>query len=237
MLLSVVIPAYNEKERIENTLKRIIEYLTSKKYKYEIIVVNDGSLDDTVPVVRKFLTKHVRIVENPGNMGKGYAVKNGVLNSRGDYILFSDADLSTPIEEFEKLFVYMKEDYDVIIGSRRLPASDIRIKQPLHRRVLGQGFGMVVRMLTSLDIKDTQCGFKLFKGNVARNVFSKQDILGWAFDVEILYIAKKKGYKIKEVPVTWLDSAERSKVKALDAIPMFKEIVKIRMNGLIGKYR
>lgn len=232
-MISIVIPAYNEESRIGDSLKKIIDYFSKRKEKYEIIVVNDGSKDKTVDVVKKF--KKVKLINNSTNKGKGFAVKNGVSHAKGDYILFSDADLSTPIQEFEKLISQINK-YDVVIGSRRMKGANIKKKQPFHRRFLGKGFGFVVQLLAVWGIDDTQCGFKLFKKEIAKRVFNKQTINGWAFDVEILFITKKLGYKIKEVPVIWIDSAEQSKLKSSDAIPMFIELLKIRFNWIRGKY-
>ena len=183
--LSVIIPAYNEGKRIGKTLDRCISYL-KKKYDSEIIVVDDGSTDDTKKIVKKF--KNVKLITYGTNQGKGHAVKVGVLNSSGDYILFCDADLSTPIEEAEKLMEYIKK-YDVVVASRALKNSEVETK--IYRKLLGRVFAFFVNLFAVPEIKDTQCGFKLFRRKCAFDIFNKQKIKGWAFDVEVLFLGKK----------------------------------------------
>ncbi|MCK4521213.1 MAG: glycosyltransferase family 2 protein [Nanoarchaeota archaeon] len=233
-MLSVIIPAYNEEKRIGKTLERIISYLDSKKYSYEIIVVDDGSRDRTRDVVRG--VRNVKINKKRKNMGKGYSVKEGMLIAKGDYLLFSDADLSTPIEELEKLMNYIKK-YDVIIGSRALKESDIQIRQPFYREYMGKIFNFFVQILTVKGIRDTQCGFKLFTKKAAKEIFSKQKIDGFGFDVEVLFIARKKGFKIKEVPIVWRNSINTKVSPVKDSVRMFYDILKVRLNSMKGKYR
>ena len=229
-MISIIIPAYNEENRLGKTLKTVKNFMVGKEY--EIIVVDDGSTDTTVEVAKN---AGVVLVENKVNKGKGYSVKNGVMQAKGDYILFSDADLSTPIDEL-RAFLRLIQEYDLVIGSRGLKESNIQIKQPKYRHFIGKAFNTLVRTLTGLSIKDTQCGFKLFRRDVALKIFPKLTINRWGFDVEILYLAKKFGYKIKEQPVTWLN-VEGSKVSPLkDSIKMFFEILKIRWNDLVGRY-
>ena len=233
--LSVVIPAYNEEKRIGKTLRKIISYLDKKKHDYEIIVVDDNSKDKTVNVVKFMKNKRLRVLKNPRNLGKGGAVKNGMLAAKRKYVLFSDADLSTPIEEIEK-FEKFKDKYDVIIGSRALKESDIKIKQPFYRILMGKIFNLMVNILVVWGIKDTQCGFKWFRKDVVKKVFPKQTFNGFSFDVELLFIVDKYGYSIKEIPVTWMNSPD-SKVSAVkDSIKMFIDLVRIRLNNLRGKY-
>jgi dolichyl-phosphate beta-glucosyltransferase len=241
--ISVVIPAYNEEERIGATVLRIKDYLEKKGYEYEIIVVDDGSNDKTAEVVARFLPRsqgglpQIQLLQNKGNKGKGFSVKRGVLNSKGDYILFSDADLSTPIEELDKLLEYIKSGFDIAIGSRGLKESDVQIHQAWHRERMGKIFNLLVRIFVLRGIKDTQCGFKCFSRGVAYKLFPKQLLEGFGFDVEILYLARKKGYSIKEVPVKWYNSPQ-TRVNALrDSIRMFMELVKIRINDWKGKYQ
>lgn len=236
--LSVVIPAYNEEERIDNSLNTIIRYMENRGYRYEIIVVNDGSTDKTVDIVKNFSVrnKNINLILNEKNMGKGYSVKKGILESNGEYILFSDSDLSTPIEEIEKLIRYLQEDYDIAIGSRALPNSDVQIHQSFHRELMGKIFNLITRILTLMDIKDTQCGFKCFKKDAAKNIFRRQIINGFSFDVEILYIAKKLGYKIREVPVVWLNSNSTRVNLIKDSIRMFIDLLRIRINDYMGRY-
>ncbi len=236
--LSVVIPAYNEEPRIPDTLRAVSRYLENTLEDYEIIVVDDGSSDRTADVVRGIRRELPRIslISYPSNCGKGYAVRTGVLSSKDDLVLICDADLSTPIEEIERLRTFLANDFDIAIGSRGLQDSDIAVRQPWYRERMGKVFNAFVRTLVVGGIKDTQCGFKLFKGRVARTLFAKNRIDGFAFDVEILFLARKEGYKIKEVPVRWLNSPN-SRVKIMsDPLKMFLELFKIRGNWLLGRY-
>jgi dolichyl-phosphate beta-glucosyltransferase len=201
--LSIVIPVYNEEKRIEKTLNKILEYIKIKKIKYEIIIVDDFSKDKTIDVIKKFKEKII-ILKNNKNYGKGYSIKKGIENAKNELILFSDADLATPIEELDKMLGFINK-FDIIIASRNLKESKIVIKQPFYRQLLGKTFPLLVRLLLISDIKDTQCGFKLFKNDIAKNIVKLQTINRFCFDVELLFIAKKLGYKIKEIPVIWID--------------------------------
>jgi len=235
----VVIPAFNEAERIGATLKKIHEYLLTKNYRSEIIVVDDGSTDNTRRVVRKTAQEIplIRLLENGVNRGKGYSVRAGVLHSHGKVILFSDADLSTPIQEVEKLADWVNKGYDVAIGSRALPGSDILVRQERPRELMGKTFNRLVQLLTVSGIRDTQCGFKLFKKKAARDLFEKQTIWGFGFDVEILFIASKNGYRIKEVPIKWINSPDSRVHMVKDSFSMFCDLVRIRTRYLTGKYK
>lgn len=227
MEISIIIPTYNEEKIIEKSISKIISFLENKKFDYEIIVVDDCSKDRTKCIINNLNSKKIILIENKKNMGKGYSIKKGMLNAKKNLVLFSDADLSTPIEELNSLLKYI-DDYDIVIGSRRMKKSVIKIKQPFYRRLPGKMFPILVNFIILKDIRDTQCGFKLFKRDVAKNVFKKQRIRGFCFDVEILYLAKNAGYKIKEVPITWNNFAD-SKVNTItDSIKMFIDLVKIR---------
>jgi len=232
--ISIVVPAYNESGRILPTLSRIDEYFQDRFKKFEIIVVNDGSRDDTAEIVLKtrYKIRSIKLIGYKVNKGKGYAIRQGINNSKGDIILISDADLSTPIEEAEKLLVYHDNGYDIVIGSRALEGSDIVVRQPWWREFMGKTFNRFVRFLILKDFKDTQCGFKLFKGDIGRELFRRVTIDRFAYDVEILYLAGKAGYRIKEVPVRWLNSPDSRVHPIKDSLQMLKDLLKIRFKKL-----
>lgn len=236
--LSIVIPTYNEEERIGESLKRIIAYLNNKPFRSEIIVVNDGSNDRTFDTAQTLLDGYedFRIISRTKNRGKGYSVREGVLQAEGEIILFSDADLSTPVEESEKLIEWIQNGYDVAIGSRAVKGADIAIRQNWHREYMGKIFNIFVQTLTIKGLKDTQCGFKCFTRKTAQDIFTRQTISGFGFDVEDMFIARKLGYRIKEVPVQWSNSP-RSKVSILrDPLKMLLDLFKIRLNNILGRY-
>lgn len=226
--LSIVIPAYNEEKRIGATLEKIQDFLSSQPYSSEIILADDGSTDRTIQVAKELNIEGLKIVRNERNMGKGAATRKGILSASGELLLFSDADLSTPIEEVNKLIRAIQEGYDVAIGSRALPDSEIIVHQPFYRETMGRVFNLFVRMLVLKGIKDSQCGFKLFKAEVARKVFAEQQLSGFAFDVEILLLARRAGYRIKEVPVRWINSPASRVSPTRDAIKMFTDLLKLR---------
>jgi len=235
---SIVIPAYNESARIALTLEKVLAHVRSEKWNAEIIVVNDGSRDDTASVVRECALQNpnVHLLENPGNRGKGYSVRHGMLHASGDYLLFTDADLSSPIEEAGKLFDALRLGADVAIGSRWLDSGTQTARQSLFRQMLGRAFNLALRMILNLGFKDTQCGFKAFKLEAARAVFPRQRIEGWGFDPELLFLAKKFKLKVSEVPVSWAHD-HRSKISPVrDGMRMGVELLKIRWNSLSGKY-
>lgn len=236
--LSIVIPAYNEEKRIGNTLDNIINYLNKKDYKSEIIVVVDGSTDSTMNVIKEFGRKDSRIkaTENKITRGKGYSVKKGMLETNGKFALFTDADLSTPISEVEKLIHWLEKGYDVAIGSRSLKDSQVEIHQPFVREFMGKIFNKIMSLLVCKGFKDTQCGFKCFKRPVINKIFSRQIIKGFAFDVEIILIAERHGFRVKEVPVRWLNSPQ-SKVSIIrDPLIMFCDLLRIKFYDLMKKY-
>jgi len=230
--LSIVIPAYNEEKTIENTIYSINGYLKNKNFNYEIIVVDDGSKDKTslkVQEISKNITV-VRLVSYKPNKGKGEAIQQGIFAAKGNLILFSDADLSTPISELEKLIPWIKEGYDIIIGSRRVQTSNITKKQPFHRRLSGKIFQWMIRVVLHLPFSDTQCGFKLFKGSVAKELFSKLKHKGFVFDVEIIYKAYISGYKIAEVGVLWANDPTSTVRFFRDSMKCFVDLWKIRFH-------
>jgi dolichyl-phosphate beta-glucosyltransferase len=231
MFLSIIIPAYNEEKRIGPTLAKIYSFLKNKEYSYEVLVVDDGSSDNTVQEVQKsnlFSENKLKIISNGINRGKGFSVKNGILNSSAEFVLISDADLSTPIEESDKLSAYLDKGFDIIIGSRGAQDSDIRIRQPWHRERMGRIFNFFIKKILFLEFDDTQCGFKLFKAPAAKNIAAQLCMDGFSFDVEMLYLAKKGGYKIAEVGVIWNNSPQ-STVKLLSSsLNMFFDLFKIK---------
>ena len=237
--ISIIIPAYNELVRLPDTIRRVAQYLKDSDWSFhEILIVDDGSTDGTVAAAEVFARSNsrVRVLRNPGNRGKGYSVRYGMLEARGDWRLFSDADLSTPIEELEKLWCAVSGGKEIAIGSRAIDRSLIGVHQPGYREAMGRFFNGVMRVATGLPISDTQCGFKLFRGDVAQEVFSKQRLERFGFDAEVLYIASRRGYGIAEVPVRW-SHVEGSKVGMLTGLRAFTELAEIRVNSLRGKYR
>jgi len=229
--ISIVIPAYNESGRISQTLERIIHYFRERAASFEIIVVDDGSTDATASVVRSVcdrLSFPVNIIVNPANCGKGCAVKTGMLAAKGGYVLFTDADMSAPIEEFSGFKNEIDSGWDIVIGSRALKNSDIALRQPFYREWMGKIFNLFMRMITGLDYRDTQCGFKLFNRRAAAEVFRDMLTVNFAFDVEALLIARRRGFKIKESPVKWLNSPV-SRVHILrDSFAMFTRLLALR---------
>ena len=233
--LSIIIPAYNEGDRLGHTLERIIEWVDEHIPKTEILVVDDGSSDHTVAVAESFAPR-VNLISYRPNRGKGYAVRTGVLASTGKTVLFSDADLSTPIEECRRLGEAL-QDADIAIGSRGLPESDIVQEQPWYRQTMGKTFNKIVQFMAVRGVSDTQCGFKMFRGDVARLLFDELTISRFAFDVEILFMAGKRNYRIAEVPVQWIND-ERTHVNAFtDSSRMFMDVAQIRMRHLWRSWR
>jgi glycosyltransferase involved in cell wall biosynthesis len=235
---SIIIPAYNEGARLDATLTKVLRYVAEKKWDAEIIVVNDGSRDNTVAIVQSHMQKNstLRLLENPGNRGKGYSVRNGMMNARGEVLLFSDADLSSPIEETPKLLAAIAEGADIAIGSRWMQSGLQTQRQPLYRQFFGRVFNLLLRVILGLKFKDTQCGFKLFTRRAALAIFPQQRIERWGFDPELLYLAKKYGFEVAEVPVAWAHSTGTRISPLRDGTRMVVEMLKIRWNALTGKY-
>jgi dolichyl-phosphate beta-glucosyltransferase len=235
LTVSVVVPAYNEAERIGPTLQRIVDFFSTQSIPLELVVVDDGSSDQTVAVVEGLRLPGVVVMSYGGNRGKGYAVHYGVTHARGDWVLFADADNSTPIEEFSKLW-NERDRYQVIIGSRYLAESNIVIKQNKLRVFISRSGSMLTRFLLLPGIKDTQCGFKLFSNDAVRDIFQYQTVWRWGFDMEILRIAKEHGYQIKEVPVRWYND-EGSKIHSSRVFfATLSELLTIKKNSLLGRY-
>jgi glycosyltransferase involved in cell wall biosynthesis len=235
---SIIIPAYNESQRIPATLDKVLAHIAQEKWDAEVLVVNDGSRDSTADIVRGYAAAHsiLRLVENPGNRGKGYSVRNGMQNARGEVLLFSDADLSSPIYEARKLFDALNSGADVAIGSRWLMRETQTERQPLYRQLFGRLFNLMLRVVLGLPFKDTQCGFKAFNRRAADAIFPRQRIERWGFDPELLFLARKFGFVTREVPVEWAHD-ERSKISPLrDGLAIFSEMLRIRWNEVRGKY-
>jgi glycosyltransferase involved in cell wall biosynthesis len=235
---SIVIPAFNESARIPATLESVVACIRERGWRAEVIVVNDGSRDATADLVRAFARNapEVRLIENPGNRGKGYSVRAGMLQALGDVVMFTDSDLSAPIEEAERLFAAIAQGADIAIGSRWLESSRQTHRQPLYRQVFGRCFNAVTRAVMGLRFADTQCGIKAFTRAAAQTVFQLQTIERWGFDPEILFIALKRGLRVVEVPVSWAHDS-RSRVSYLkDGLKMLEDIATIRWNALRGRY-
>ncbi len=227
MDLSIVIPAYNESLRLGPTLRRVVDYLCQRGVSYEVLVVDDGSADDTSEVARQFEPEGVRVLRQEVNRGKGAVIKVGVLASRGRRVLLVDADLSTPIEDLEKLEPRLGEA-QLVLGSRAVADSDILLHQPFYREMMGRIFNLIVQLSGVRGLRDTQCGFKLLEGDVARQLFTELQTERFAYDVELVWLARRRGYKVVEVGVRWADSPA-SKVNPLtDSARMFWDVMALR---------
>ena len=237
--ISIIIPAYNEEKRLPATLRKVIGYLQSSGWEFaEVVVVDDGSADGTVQVAEGLQSgfPDLRVLRNPGNRGKGYAVRHGMLECRGEWALFTDADLSAPIEELDKLWEAAGQaGARVAVGSRALDRGLIGVRQSWFRENAGKLFNLVMRLITGLPIRDTQCGFKLFEASAAREIFRRQLLDGFGFDVEVLFIARRLGYREVEVPVRWND-VQGTKVSALRGVAAFLDPVRVRWNQIRGRY-
>jgi glycosyltransferase involved in cell wall biosynthesis len=235
---SIVIPSYNESARIRPTLDEILRYVQEQNWDVEILVVNDGSSDDTAQIVREYGKLHpqVLLLENPGNRGKGYSVRNGMLHARGDICLFTDADLSSPITEARKLFDALAEGADIAIGSRWLRSELQTERQSLLRQAFGRIFNLVLRVILGLRFADTQCGFKAFRRDAAQRIFPWQKIERWGFDPEILFLARRAGLRVEEIPVVWAHSEGTRLNPFRDGMRMFVEVLRIRWYAMAGEY-
>jgi len=225
--VSIIIPAYNEEAAIQNTLLRVINYFSQKGFDFEVLVVDDGSVDRTRELVKEKMAEYgmVRLLSNEKNRGKGFSVRRGALQAEKGWILFMDADLSTTPEEFEKFLDAMKS-HDIVIGSRAAPGAEIRIRQPILRELAGRFFNKIIRLYLGLPFYDTQCGFKCFNKKT-KILFERQKLEGWVFDVELLYLAKKMGFKVAEVPITWVNDPT-STVKSSDFLKIIRDIKRVK---------
>ena len=234
--LSIIIPAYNEENRLPNSLEQVFRFLEKQSYASEVIVVENGSSDKTLEVSQSFAKQHknLRVIHNE-QRGKGGAVLRGIREAHGEYVFICDADLSMPVEEISKFLPPLLTDFDIAIGSREAPGA-VRYNEPYYRHLTGRVFNTLIRLMVLPDLQDTQCGFKCMRAVVARDIFRFQTLTGWAFDVELLYIARHHGYRILEVPIDWHFNAD-SKVRVLrDSWRMFVDLLVIRRNAWRGRY-
>ena len=234
--LSIIIPAYNEENRLPNTLEQVFHFLEKQSYASEVIVVENGSTDKTFEFAQKLTQQHknLRVIHNE-ERGKGGAVLRGVREALGEYVFICDADLSMPVAEISKFLPPALSDFDIAIGSREAPGA-VRYNEPYYRHLTGRVFNMLIRLMVLPDLQDTQCGFKCLRAEVARDIFTFQTLTGWAFDVELLYIARRHGYHILEIPIDWYFNAD-SKVRVLrDSWRMFIDLLVIRRNTKRGYY-
>jgi dolichyl-phosphate beta-glucosyltransferase len=237
--ISVVIPAYNEQKRLPSTLESVHAYLASKNYDFEIIIVNDGSSDSTVEAVHEFAKHHdgVRLISYAQNQGKGYAVRQGMLAANGEKVIFNDADGSSPIYELEKLTASLQNGYAVAIGSRAKQDTSRTVNALAYRKFMGNFFNFIVQSLLLKGIQDSQCGFKMFTREATQSIFTVAKENGFAFDVEVLHVARMRGYKIDEVPINWTN-VDGSKVNlVLDSSKMFMDVVKVWLRSSLGAYK
>lgn len=234
--LSVIVPVYNEEKRIKK-LVEVVAYLKKQRFLWELIVIDDGSFDHTKRKLTQLKKKlRFKLISYYPNKGKGAAIKEGMLFASGKYRLFLDVDLSTPLTEFDKLLPHLKR-YDIVIGSRKMKGSDVKIRQSITRELLGRAFTFLSQQILQVKISDFTCGFKCFSGKAAKDIFSKQTIKRWGFDSEIIYIGKNRKFSIKEIPVTWRDDP-RTKVKfPQDIIFSLHELFRIRLNAKRGLYK
>jgi len=238
-LVSIVIPAYNEETRLGPTLGHITEYFQGRNGAYEIVASDDGSVDRTRALVRAHARRdaRTRLIEGWPNRGKGSAVRRGMLAAAGDVVLMTDADLSTPIEDFERLVAWIHRGHDIAIGSRKLPGAKVEVPQPLHRSLLGRGFSWLSRQALSTPIYDFTCGFKCFTRHAVHQVFKRAVIDDWSYDAEILFIANRLGLRIKEEPVRWRDSSDSRVRLVRDLVGSMIGLARIRRNGVRRIYR
>jgi glycosyltransferase involved in cell wall biosynthesis len=234
--LSLVIPAYNEEQRLPGTLKQVFAFLQAQPYTFEVVIVENGSQDRTLQVAQEYASRYpqLRVMSEPSR-GKGGAVRAGMLAALGKYRFMCDADLSMPIAEINRFLPPVLSDFDIAIASREAPGA-VRYNEPIYRHLVGRIFNLMIRVLALPGLNDTQCGFKCFRGELVEDVFRRQTISGWSFDIEVLFIARQRGYHIVEMPIPWYYTQD-SKVQVLrDSLKMGLDLIKIRLNALRGVY-
>jgi glycosyltransferase involved in cell wall biosynthesis len=232
---SIVIPAHNEQNRLPGTLEQILHFLKEQSFTSEVIVVENGSSDHTHQIAQQFAAQHENMLVLQSEKGKGAAIRRGMLAARGDYRFMCDADLSMPVEEIVKFLPPRLQDFDIAIGSREARGA-VRYNEPSYRHLGGRGINLIIQTLILPGLNDTQCGFKCFRAEVAEDIFKRQTLHGWSFDIELLYIARRDGYRIVEIPIHWYHFSD-SKVNALrDAVRMINDIFLIRANARRGLY-
>ena len=234
--LSIVIPAHNEESRLPGTLEQLFEFLERQAFPYEVIVVENGSSDRTYEIARAFAEGHAafRVIQND-QRGKGLAIRRGMREARGEYLFFCDADLSMPVAEIGKFLPPQLDSMDIAIASREAPGS-VRYEEPYYRHLTGRVFNTLIRLLVLPGLQDTQCGFKCIRDEVAADIYPYQTLTGWAFDVELLYIARRRGYRIVEIPIHWYFNADSKISVVRDSLRMFLDLLKIRRNARRGLY-
>lgn len=237
--LSLIIPAFNEERRIGESLDRILSFLQSAPYSSEVIIVDDGSQDRTADLIReRYVNQHgIRIYRQSRNLGKGGAVKQGMLLGNGEYLFFTDADLSVPIESLTIFLAHLANHCDVAISTRQKPGAVIEVHQPLYREFLGKMYTRLSNWILGLRVSDFTCGFKGFRREVAKELFSRQRLSNWSFDAEILYLASLNGYRVREIPITWRDDRATKVRLWRDVITSFLGLLVIRLNHYLGRYR
>lgn len=233
--LSLVVPAYNEEKLIGENLNKIIKFLLSRKYSWEIIVADDGSRDRTSDIVENLKNPNVKLVKLERNKGKGAALKAGFLAAKGKYAVFTDADLSVPIESVDNFLEKLQEN-DVVIGSRRIKGAKILVHQPFIRESMGRVFTFLTKLFTGVNISDFTCGFKGFKSQPAKKIFAKSLINRWAYDAEIIFLARKLGYSLTQIPVSWTNRKDTRVVLGNVILESLRDLIRIRINDFQGKY-
>lgn len=235
--LTILVPSYNEAKIIDGSLKKISSFLSKKEYLWEIVVVNDGSSDSTAVIVAKAKNSGIRLINYEINRGKGGALKEGIKNSAGKFIIFTDVDLSVPIETVDQFLKELERgDADVVIGTRKIKTAKVLVHQPWLRENLGKGFTFITRIITGVKVSDFTCGFKGFSSESAKKIFENSRLARWAYDAEILFLAKKYGYKISEIPVTWINRKDTRVRLGNAVITSFIDLIKLKLNDWSGKY-